>query len=132
MSAGYAESLSKGPLSALLGAQREPIAGILEGVAALLGRLTPRARIWIEIDGAIGLSQWHVALLEAVEATGSLAQAAEKLDTPIRTARRKLREIEGHLGLRLLTRQRGAESGPLTPEARELLARWRFFSACWG
>ena len=99
------------------------------GVAAILGRLAPRARIWIEIDGTIGLSQWHVALLEAVEATGSLARAAEKLETPIDTARRRLRAIEGHLGLRLLTRQRGAESSPLTPEARELLARWRFFSA---
>jgi molybdenum-dependent DNA-binding transcriptional regulator ModE len=99
------------------------------GVAAILGRLAPRARIWIEIDGAIGLSQWHVALLEAVEATGSLAQAAEKLETPIGTARRRLREVEGHLGLRLLARQRGVESSPLTPEARELLARWRFFSA---
>ncbi|HWA76356.1 MAG TPA: glycogen/starch synthase [Polyangiaceae bacterium] len=32
VSAGYAEALSKGPLSALLAAQREPLSGVLEGV----------------------------------------------------------------------------------------------------
>lgn len=32
VSSGYAEALSKGPLSALLAAQREPLAGVLEGV----------------------------------------------------------------------------------------------------
>lgn len=58
------------------------------------GGLAPRAKLWLERDGRIALSEWRVALLEAVEATGSLAKAAEHLDIPYRTAAYKLREIE--------------------------------------
>lgn len=103
-----------------------------EAVAKILGRLTPQAKLWIEIEGEIGLSQWRMALLEAVEATGSLAKAAEQLAIPYRTARYKLREIEQHLGLRLLAgRSGGAKGGAsaITPEARELIARWRVFNS---
>ncbi len=94
--------------------------------------LEPRAKLWLERDGLIALSEWRVALLEAVEATGSLARAAEQLDVPYRTAIYKLREIERNLGVRLLaTQSGGAEGGGsrLTPEAREYIRRWRAFSA---
>jgi molybdate transport system regulatory protein len=94
--------------------------------------LEPRAKLWLERDGRIALSEWRVALLEAVEATGSLARAAEQLDVPYRTATYKLREIERNLGVRLLaTQSGGAEGGRsrLTPEAREYIRRWRAFSA---
>jgi molybdate transport system regulatory protein len=101
-------------------------------VAAILPRLTPRAKLWLEIgDGDLALSEWRVALLEAVASTGSLARAAERLKMPYRTARYKLREIERHLGLALLAGQSGGADGggsALTPEARELIARWRAFS----
>jgi|SRR5919202_6578544 hypothetical protein len=65
-------------------------------------QLQPQAKLWIEIDGKIALSEWRVALLEAVEATGSLAKAAEHLGVPYRTASYKLREIEENLGVHLL------------------------------
>ncbi len=94
--------------------------------------LEPRAKLWLERDGRIALSEWRVALLEAVEATGSLARAAEQLDVPYRTAIYKLREIERNLGVRLLTTQSGGAEGGgsrLTPEAREYIRRWRAFSA---
>lgn len=102
-----------------------------EGVAALLDRLVPRSKLWLETGGAIALSDPPVALLEAVARHGSLARAAEALNIPYRTARHKLREIERHLGLALLVGQSGGSAGggsDLTPEARELIARWRAFS----
>ena len=99
-------------------------------VAAILPRLTPRVKLWLEIGDDLGLSEWRVALLEAVDRTGSLASAAERLNIPYRTARYKLREIERHLGLPLLAGQSGGAGGGgsvLTPAARELIARWRAF-----
>lgn len=94
--------------------------------------LTPYGKLWLERDGKIALSGWRVALLEAVEATGSLAAAAERLGVPYRTATYKLREIEANLGVRLLaTRSGGATGGrsDLTPAARDLIRRWHAFSA---
>ncbi len=94
--------------------------------------LEPRAKLWLELDGQIALSEWRVALLEAVETTGSLVRAAEQLDVPYRTATYKLREIERNLGVRLLATQSGGADGGgsrLTPEAREYIRRWRAFSA---
>lgn len=94
--------------------------------------LAPRSKLWLEVDGRIALSGWRVALLEAVEATGSLAAAAEQLGVPYRTATYKLREIETSLGVRLVaTRSGGATGGGslLTPEARDYIRRWHAFSA---
>ena len=91
----------------------------------------PQAKLWIEVDGKIGLSQWRVDLLEAVEATGSLAKAAEQLGVPYRTASYKLREIEGHLGVRLVSGQSGGAEGGgsrLTPAGHEYVRRWRAFA----
>lgn len=100
--------------------------------AAGIPPLAPRAKLWLEVAGRIGLSEWRVALLEAVEETGSLARAAEQLAIPYRTAAYKIREIEDHLGTRLLTGQSGGAAGGgshLTPAARDLIRRWRRFSA---
>ena len=94
--------------------------------------LAPRATLWLECDGRIALSAWRVALLEAVEATGSLARAAEQLGVPYRTATYKLREVERNLGVRLVATQSGGAAGGgsrLTPAAREYIRRWRAFSA---
>ncbi len=43
-----------------------------------------RTKVWIEQDGEVLLSDWRIALLEAVEATGSLAEAARQMDVPYR------------------------------------------------
>lgn len=94
--------------------------------------LAPRAKLWLEVDGRIALSGWRVELLEAVEATGSLAAAAERMGVPYRTATYKLREIETSLGVRLVASRSGGATGGgsrLTPEGRDYVRRWRAFSA---
>ena len=54
--------------------------------------LCARSKVWLERDGQVVLSDWRVELLEAIEATGSLARAAARLDVPYRTAWYKLKE----------------------------------------
>ncbi|HLH23155.1 MAG TPA: LysR family transcriptional regulator [Chloroflexota bacterium] len=94
--------------------------------------LCPHSKVWLERDGQVVLSDWRVELLEAIEATGSLARAAERLDVPYRTAWYKLKEIERRLGVRLLATQSGGAAGGgshLTAEAREVVARFRRVNA---
>lgn len=92
----------------------------------------PQVKIWLERDGQVVLSAWRVELLAAIEETGSLARAAEKLDVPYRTAWYKLKELETRLGLKLLeTQSGGAEGGGsrLTAAARDLVQRFQRASA---
>jgi molybdate transport system regulatory protein len=87
-----------------------------------------RSKIWIERDGAVALSEWRVALLEAIDAKGSLSRAAEALDVPYRTAWERVKETEAELGVRLLESESGGADGGgsrLTPEARDLCRRFR-------
>jgi molybdate transport system regulatory protein len=94
--------------------------------------LCPRSKVWLERGGQVVLSDWRVELLEAIEATGSLARAAERLDVPYRTAWYKLKEIERRLGVRLLETQSGGADGgssQLTAEAREVVARFHRLNA---
>jgi molybdate transport system regulatory protein len=95
-------------------------------------RLELRSKVWLELGGKVVLSDWRVRLLEAIDETGSLANAAKALDVPYRTAWYKLREVEDRLGLRLLETQSGGADGGgsrLTSDARELVARFRRASA---
>jgi molybdate transport system regulatory protein len=94
--------------------------------------LCPRSKVWLERGGEVVLSDWRVELLEAIEATGSLARAADRLDVPYRTAWYKLKEIEQRLGMRLLETQSGGADGGgshLTAEARQVIARFHRVNA---
>jgi molybdate transport system regulatory protein len=87
-----------------------------------------RSKIWIERGDAVVLSEWRVSLLEAIDATGSLRQAAEDLDVPYRTAWDRVKATEEELGIRLLeTTSGGADGGgsQLTPRAREICRQFR-------
>lgn len=90
------------------------------------------AKLWIEDQGRVALSDWRVALLEAVERTGSLSAAARSLQVPYRTAWHKMREVESSLGVRLLETQSGGPTGGgsrLTAEAHEIIARYHRLQA---
>ena len=83
--------------------------------------------MWLERDGRVVLSQWRVALLEAVDELGSLAAGAARLGVPYRTAWTRLREIEAGLGFKVLDTQIGGPDGGgsrLTPAGREVIDRF--------
>ncbi len=93
--------------------------------------MEPRSKLWLEIDGKAVLGDWRAALLEGIDRTGSLAKAAEELNTPYRTAWQRLKESEARLGVRLVESQSGGVDGggsTLTEAARDLLRRYRQFS----
>jgi molybdate transport repressor ModE-like protein len=90
-----------------------------------------QAKIWIEREGKVVFSDWRAELLQAIEETGSLSRAAAQMDVPYRTAWYKLKEIEGQLGMRLVTTHSGGSDGggsSLTPEGQDILRRfWRIY-----
>ena len=73
--------------------------------------MRPCSNFWIEKDGKVVLSEWRVALLEAVEQTGSINAAAAQQGVPFRVAWRKLQEMEDGLGIPLTQRTTGGKRG---------------------
>ena len=90
--------------------------------------LQPHVKVWVEREGRVALSDWRVALLEGVERTGSLAEAARRFNIPYRTAWYKLREMQTALGFSLLVSHSGGASHGgmhLTEEAKDAVRRFR-------
>jgi molybdate transport system regulatory protein len=93
--------------------------------------MKPRFNAWLDVDGKVALSAWRVRLLEAVQETGSITAAAERLSVPYRRAWEKIHEMESALGSGLLDTQVGGPHGGgarLTAEAQDLIARFHHFS----
>src|SRR3972149_7137968 len=89
-----------------------------------LAWLEPRSKIWIERNGEAVLSDWRVALLEAIDRTGSLAKAAEDVGVPYRSAWQKMKGSEERLGFQLIIAHSGGADGgssELTEAAQEPL-----------
>jgi molybdate transport system regulatory protein len=92
--------------------------------------MQPCSNFWLEKDGKVVLSEWRVALLEAVDETGSISAAAARQGVHFRVAWRKLREMEEGLGVKLTQRTVGGKAGGgtyLTPEGREYVRHFRQF-----
>jgi molybdate transport repressor ModE-like protein len=90
--------------------------------------LQVHVKVWVEREGRVALSDWRIALLEQVERTGSLAEAARELNVPYRTAWYKLREMQDALGFPVLvSHSGGADHGgmKLTDEAKEAIRQFR-------
>lgn len=86
-----------------------------------------RSKVWIERDDDVLLSEWRIALLEAVAECGSLAAGAERLGVPYRTAWQRVKEMERRLGFPLLATESGGADGGgsrLTPAADDLVRRF--------
>jgi molybdate transport system regulatory protein len=87
-----------------------------------------RFKVWIERDGEVVLSDWRIALLEAIGRLGSLRAAALELNVPYRTAWKKLQESEARLGEHLVIAEPGGADGGhsrLTDAALAWIARYR-------
>lgn len=94
--------------------------------------MQPRANFWIEKDGKVVLSSWRVRLLEAIQETGSISAAAERMDVPYRRAWEKIHECEERLGAKLVDTQAGGEGGggsQLTPLGADYVQRFREFTS---
>lgn len=94
--------------------------------------MEPRVNLWLEVDGDVVLSEWRVALLEAIAETGSISAAAERMNIGYRQAWAKLRECETRLGVQLVETTVGGSGGggaQLTPAARDYVDKYRRFSA---
>ena len=89
--------------------------------------LNPHVNLWIERNDRVVLSGWRVQLLEAIDATGSISAAAERLNIQYRLAWERLEEMEEGLGFSLVERHVGGTHGggaSLTPTGRDLMARF--------
>jgi molybdate transport system regulatory protein len=88
-----------------------------------------KSKIWIEANGSVFFGNGRAALFEAIEATGSIRQAASKLGMSYRTAWGKINATEKLIGFRLVERQAGGhQSGAtLTPYAKNLLSSYQNF-----
>ncbi|MDX2006245.1 MAG: LysR family transcriptional regulator [Meiothermus sp.] len=90
-----------------------------------------RVKFWLESgSGTYLLGPGALRLLLAVEAEGSLKAGARAIGLSYRAAWDRLKKAEEGLGFALLERQSGGEGGgrsALTPEAAELVGRYRAF-----
>lgn len=92
--------------------------------------MQPRINLWIEKDGDVVLSVWRVQLLEAIDQTGSISSAANKMDVSYHRAWDKLQEMEQGLGIRLIETQTGGAGGGgahLTDAGRDLITKFYRF-----
>jgi molybdate transport system regulatory protein len=93
--------------------------------------MQPKSNLWIEKDGEVVLSRWRVDLLHAIDETGSISAAAEKMKVSYHRAWEKLHEMETRLGVTLVETQTGGEHGGgarLTATAYDYVARFEKFS----
>jgi molybdate transport system regulatory protein len=90
-----------------------------------------RTNVWLEKDGQVALSRWRVALLQAVQETGSISAAAQRMGIPYHRAWDKIHECEERLGVGLLTTHTGGAGGggaQLTREGNIYVERFQKLS----
>jgi molybdate transport system regulatory protein len=89
-----------------------------------------RFKIWLEKDGGVAFAEGRRMLLEAVGRLGSLNAAAKELGMSYRAAWGKIKATEKALGIKLLEVTTGGKGGGgaiLTPEAKELISKYKKF-----
>ena len=97
--------------------------------------MEPHAKLWVEKDGKLVLSDYRVRLLTLIDETGSLAEAAERMQLSYRRAWGKVREIEQNLGLKLVESAAGGAGGGgsrLTDDGKRLVGMYQRFQKAAG
>jgi len=87
-----------------------------------------RGKLWVEIAGAIALTEPGADLLEQIEAFGSLSEAARRLGYSYRRAWMLLDTMNKHWPVTLVDTQVGGKSGGgavLTEAGRAVLQAYR-------
>jgi molybdate transport system regulatory protein len=87
-------------------------------------RLSPRVKVWIEIDGQYGFGFGVSEILRAVDRTGSIKQAADDLGKSYRYVWGRIKDAEDAIGESLVATQvggQGTQRSFLTDRARQLV-----------
>ena len=95
---------------------------------ASLRKAEIRSKLWIEVDGEPVFGRGRRFLLEAIDRTGSINQAAKAINISYRKAWSYIKAMEERLGFKLVETRRGGPNGggaALTEEARNFLKRYR-------
>jgi molybdate transport system regulatory protein len=90
-------------------------------------KIEVRSKVWLEVLNRPFLGPGRQALLRAVDEEGSISRAAKLLRMTYRRAWGQIKGMEEQLGLPLVIKQTGGQGGGgavLTPEARDLLAKY--------
>ena len=91
-----------------------------------------RLKVWVEENEGLVLSDYRARMLELIDETGSLADAAARLGISYRRAWGKLKEIEANLGVKLVESTAGGSGGGhtrLTGAGRDMVERYNRFRA---
>lgn len=93
-------------------------------------RPTVKSKVWIEVGQRFAVGDGGIALLSAVEGTGSIREAASRVKWSYRHALAYLNNMEEALRLQLLERARGGHrrgGTRLTAEGRRFVRRYTSF-----
>lgn len=88
-------------------------------------------KIWLEEKGGVAFAEGRKMLLESIERLGSLNAASKELGMSYRAAWGKIKATEKVLGIKLLNVATGGKGGggaTLTPEAKELISKYKQFN----
>jgi molybdate transport system regulatory protein len=88
------------------------------------GRLRPRVKVWFEAEEGDGFGFGLIAILQAVERTGSIKQAAADLGQSYRHVWGRVKEAERAVGRTLVETHvggQGTQRSSLTAAARQLI-----------
>ena len=90
-------------------------------------RLRPRIKVWLQSENGFGFGSRFVAILEAVDRTGSIKHAAAELGWSYRHVWSRIKRAEEALGCALVTTKlggQGKDRSELTPDARGVVSRF--------
>ncbi|MGH7268568.1 MAG: winged helix-turn-helix domain-containing protein [Candidatus Rokuibacteriota bacterium] len=93
-------------------------------------RLVVRHKVWLEAPGGFALGDGGVALLAAIDATGSIRAGVQRVGWSYRHALSYLANAEAAVGGPLVRRARGGPAGggaSLTPDGRAFVRRYGRF-----
>lgn len=95
-----------------------------------------KSRIWIEVDGNILLGEGRVALLKAIENTGSLSKAAKSLNMSYKKAWSLIDAVNKRAEKPVIFTKIGGKGGggaQLTPYGKSLVMAFETINEnCWG
>jgi molybdate transport system regulatory protein len=90
-------------------------------------RIEPRLKVWLELDGQYVFGHGLSEILQAVQAAGSMKQAAEQLGKSYRHVWARIKEAQTALGTPLVETRvggSGSQRSVLTTDAEQLLAHF--------